>query len=54
MLNSDKKDLKVISGQAKKVILLDLNRNKNLNLKSLTACAKYFRDIGFKTTGNTP
>lgn len=53
MLNKDKEGLNIILGNAKKVGLLDVKTNQTLNFKSLTACAEYFRNLGFKTTGNT-
>jgi len=53
MLNKDKKSLNIISGNAKKFVLLNVKTNQTLNFKSLTACAEYFRNLGFKTTGNT-
>ena len=53
MLNKDKESLNIISGKAKKVVLLDVKTNKTLSFKSLTACAEYFRNLGFKPTGNT-
>jgi hypothetical protein len=53
MLNKDKEGLNIILGNAKTVVLLDVKTNQTLNFKSLTACAEYFRNLGFKTTGNT-
>ena len=52
-LNKDRKDLDVPTGKGKKVVLLDVKNNKTLTFNSLSVCAKFFRTIGFKTTGNT-
>lgn len=53
VLNKDRKDLGLCTGKGKKVILLDVKNNKTLAFKSLFACAEFFINIGFKTTGNT-
>jgi hypothetical protein len=53
MLNKEEENSKIVSGQAKKVLLLDVKNNKPLTFKSLSACAEFFRGLGYKTIGNT-
>ena len=53
MLNKDKERLKITSASTKKVVLWNIKTNKTLHFKSLTMGAEYFRNLGFKPTGNT-
>ena len=46
MLNKDKQSLSIISGKAKKVVLLDVKTNQTLYFTSLASCAEYFRYLG--------
>lgn len=52
MLANDKKD-KGITGKAKKVVLSSVLGNEILYMDSLSACVKYFKDLGYTTSSNT-
>jgi hypothetical protein len=43
------KKAKGITGQPKKVILINVKDNQSLRFSSLTACANYFKGLGYKT-----
>nr|WDW20822.1 hypothetical protein [Valsa mali var. pyri (nom. inval.)] len=42
-----------IIGKAKKVVLISVLDNKTINLDSLSACVKFFKDLGCTTSSNT-
>lgn len=52
-LDKDRRDLKVSTGKAIGVALLETKTNKKLTFKSLSLCAKYLESIGLKSTTHT-